>query len=510
MQKLHRDLPSTELYAYGTSGSTASYPGPTLEARRNVPTRIRWENHIADQQHMFPVDPTIAWANPPNGGVPTVTHLHGMEVESLYDGNPESWFTRFNDTGPKFVTQDYLYPNSLLPALLWYHDHTMGITRLNVIAGLVGAYIVRGPEEPPGLPTGQQEVVLVIQDKQFLSNGSINFPSVGIDPSLHPDWCPAYFGDTILVNGKVWPYLQVLPLQYRFRILNGASERYLTLSMSHRQLKFLKIGTDGGLLPRPVSLRTLTISPAERVDCVIDFRRVRPGARIIVSNSAPLPFPGGGGIQSSNGTVAVMQFRVLKAKRRWEQHLLDVSVVPERLANRPPLIPHNASIVYRHFTLTESVNPVGVSTDLMLQNRTWEDPVTEVSRIGGTEIWQFINLTPGLAHPIHLHLVKFVVLSFQSINITRFERRHCSLNESFGHRDSCFVEPPRLPDPQDSGWKDVVTAWPGNVTRILLRVTSQSGSMFPFDATSGPGYLWHCHLLSHEDNVMMRPLLIQR
>jgi FtsP/CotA-like multicopper oxidase with cupredoxin domain len=230
LQQLHQDLNATTLYAYGTSQATAQYPGPTLIATQFETALIRWENHIPDAQHFLTVDPTIHWANPVNGGVPTVVHVHGAEVQSVYDGYPDAWFTPLNETGPEFVTQNYQYPNTQPPTMLWYHDHTDGITRLNVLAGLVGLYFVRSSFDAAmtalGFPSGQYEIPLVIRDMQFWPNGSINFPNIGDNATIHPSWCPEYFGDTILVNGNAWPYLTVYPRVYRFRILNGANARF--------------------------------------------------------------------------------------------------------------------------------------------------------------------------------------------------------------------------------------------------------------------------------------------
>lgn len=211
-------MPSTTLYAYGTTSSDARYPGFTLEARRNSPAHVYWANYIPDAEHFLPVDRTIHWANPPHGGVPTVTHLHGAETQSFYDGHPDAWFTPAGDHGPTYTTQLYTYPNAQKPTMLWYHDHVVGITRLNVLAGLTGLYFLRSQEDlnlTSLFPYGTFELPIVLKDLQFWPNGSINFPNVGDSPSFHPQWCPEYFGDTILVNGKAWPTLTIYPRFYR-------------------------------------------------------------------------------------------------------------------------------------------------------------------------------------------------------------------------------------------------------------------------------------------------------
>lgn len=212
-QKLHRDLNATTLYAYGTSAATATYPGPTLAATKHVRSRIRWENHIYDIEHMLTVDRTLHWANPARGGVPMVVHLHGSETDSRYDGHPEAWWTAGGETGRAFHSRNHRYPNQQRATNLWYHDHALGLTRVNVLAGLAGFYFVRdepGEEPVPGLPHGAFEIPLLFQDKAFWPDGAINFPNVGNVPGTHPSWCPEYFGDVMLLNGKAWPYLDVL------------------------------------------------------------------------------------------------------------------------------------------------------------------------------------------------------------------------------------------------------------------------------------------------------------
>lgn len=433
-----------------------------------------------------------------------------MESESIYDGHPEAWFTQLGDTGSKYVTQDYIYPNSLLPAMIWYHDHTVGMTRVNVVAGLAGPYIIRGDadDEPLGLPHGVREIILFLQDKQFYANGSVNFPTVGIDATLHPSWCPGYYGDTIIVNGKIWPYLDVLPFKYRLRILNGASDRYfhLTLEMN---MTFLKIGTDGGYLRAPVVLDTLLLSPSERVDVIVDFSGLPNGTKVVLNNSAPAPFPGGPGLppfDPASGQSAVLQFRVGATSSK------DSSSVPRTLGRNVGgnwTVFAADGIRVRRFALTESINNVGDGTELLLANRTWDDPATEYVPLTTTEIWEFIGLTPSIDHPIHIHLIKFQLLSVQLMNITRYKANNCSILLSYGHTNSCFLNVSRGPNLQEIGWKDTISAVSGAVTRIVIRFTTQSGESFPFDPTVGPGYIWHCHLLSHEDNSMMRPLFMK-
>ncbi|KAL3699097.1 hypothetical protein R1sor_017119 [Riccia sorocarpa] len=446
-QKLHPDLPPTTLYAYGTSQETATYPGPTLEATR--------------------------------------------------------------ETGKKFVSQNYTYPNSQTSTLLWYHDHTVGITRNNVLAGLAGIYILRDPSnDPKSLPSGQYEIPLILQDRQFWANGSINFPDIGDSPTAHANWCPEYFGDTLLVNGKVWPYLEVYPAKYRLRLLNGANARFFNLTISEPSMKFIQIGTDGGFLPYPLTLDYLILAPAYRLDVIIDFSKIPPGSKIYLNNSAAAPYPSG-----DDGFIpripSVLEFRVLsKSPKLYIPH----TSVPKSFVPVPRPRYSLKRNLRRRLTLTEADDDNGPLFSL-LDNRRWEDAVTEIPKLGSVEVWDLINLTPD-AHPIHLHLIHFLFVQQQEFNQTLYELvgrnggPGCSLEHRFGHPESCFTEAPRGANHEQIGWKDTVVVYPSTVTRLWTKWTNREGKPFPFDATSGPGYVWHCHILDHEDNDMMRPLKV--
>ncbi|KAL2653295.1 hypothetical protein R1flu_021423 [Riccia fluitans] len=508
-QKLHRDLPPTTLYAYGMSQATATVPGPTLVATQYQTSHVRYENHIPDSETFLITDRTIHWANPPHGGVPIVTHLHGAAVPSYSDGNPDAWFTAAGDHGAAFVTQNYIYPNSQPPTLLWYHDHTVGITRNNVLAGLAGLYIIRSHSEKTAhanLPEGTNEIPLVIQDKQFWPNGSINFPDVGDSPAIHPNWCPEYFGDTILVNGKAWPYLKVHPEKYRFRMLNAANARFFTLSLSNPTLKFIQIGTDGGFLPNPMVLSALTLAPAYRADVIIDFSNIPVGTTVYMNNSAPAPFPDGNPDFSPPSTNSVMAFKIIS---RPPGSRSPAFAVPSKMTPVPNPTYNLTTDVYRKLTLIElddaSGNPIGS----FLNNLSWTDPVTETPKLGTVEVWDLINFTPD-AHPIHIHLINFLMLYQQSFNQTAYEANQCTLLKQFPDPSSCFTQPPQQPGVSQVGWKDTVIVYPSAVTRLWTKWSPRNGGSFPFDPTTAPGYLWHCHILDHEDNDMMRPLAVHK
>ena len=241
--------------------------------------------------------------------VPLVTHLHGGEVQSYFDGTPNQWFTYNGIHGSDYYTREptdpnatvYYYPNMQQPTTLWYHDHALGITRINVMSGLAGFYLLRDPNDPiaPLLPSGKYEMPLVFQDRNFLTDGSFYFPSMGINPNVHPYWMPEFFGNTIMVNGKVWPNMNVDRGQYRFRILDGSNARFYTLwfqivsPLPVNPLPFILIGSDGGCLRSPVTLTKVTIAPGERIDILVDFSNLAPGTKVILRNSARAPFPNG-------------------------------------------------------------------------------------------------------------------------------------------------------------------------------------------------------------------------
>ncbi len=477
-QKLHRDLPPTTVWGYN-----GMYPGPTFEVRRNHPILVEWENQLPFE-HLLPVDRTLHGAEPDKPSVRTVVHLHEGRVRPESDGYPEAWFTRdFENVGPKFAHKVYYYPNCQRPATLWYHDHALGITRLNVYAGLAGFYILRDEEEEKlKLPSGKFEIPLVIQDRSFYPNGELFYPtqpgqvpppepSPPINPNLpNPSVVPEFFGNTILVNGKVWPYLEVEPRKYRFRILNGSNARFYRMRLSS-DLNFIQIGTDGGLLEKPITVSKIILAPAERVDVIIDFSN-HAGENIILTNDAPAPFPSGD--EPTEDLRNIMQFRVKsKVSKR------DKSKIPEILSCLERLDP-NQAVTTRRNLLVEETDQFGRPI-LLLNNMRWDElPLTETPYNGTIEIWELWNMTAD-THPIHLHLV-----TFQILDRTEFIEGP--------NGPQLKLESRRPPEPYERGWKDTVRANPGEVTRIIARFGPFTGI-----------YPWHCHILEHEDHDMMRP-----
>jgi spore coat protein A len=462
-QRLHRDLPPTTLWGYN-----GTYPGPTIVALRNQPARVRWANALPTE-HLLPVDATIHGAKPPNPAVRTVVHLHGAYVLPNSDGYPGSWFTSGDFA-------DYDYPNTQLATTLWYHDHALGITRLNIYAGLAGLYIVRDPaEDGLQLPSGPFDIPLLIQDRSFNRGGSLFYPDKG---DTHPQWVPEFFGDVALVNGKVWPYLDVEARRYRLRLVNGSNARFYRLALDVG-MPFYQIGSDGGLLSAPVTLKRILLAPAERADVIIDFSGLG-GRRVVLTNDAPAPFPDGDGVVIPE----IMQFRVVLPLSDVPNHPL-----PAVLSTVAPTFPSSAVRV-RDLTLDERVDEHDKPIVMLLNELHFEDPVTETPRLNTIEIWRFINRTND-THPIHVHLVQFRVLDRTPFDAKRYD----NYKQSGYLRpiESYFTGPAVPPDPNEAGWKDTVRVNPGQITRIIAH----------FDI---PGrYVWHCHILEHEDNDMMRP-----
>ncbi len=547
-QLLPPGFPKTRVWGYGglikdrMTGKvrySRSTPGATFEAIRGVPVRVKWINRLGGK-HLFAVDPTIHWANPnkmpqnppkpwppfPPGflqaqfPVPIVTHLHGGENEPASDGHPEAWFTFNGKRGAAYKTSKYYYPNEQQPATLWYHDHTLGITRLNVYAGLAGFYLLRDKhptslEKKLCLPSGRYEIPLVIQDRMFKTDGSLLFDTVGVNPDIHPYWTPEFFGDTIMVNGKVWPNLNVSRRQYRFRILNGSNARVYNLKMSNG-MSFIQIGSDGGFLPRPVELTSLLLGPGERADILVNFSHVPPGTKILLLNDANAPFPDGQS-PDPNTVGQIMQFTVPEYARK----SVNPKELPDKLNKMPIFTPDKERIL----TLNEVMGPNGPIM-VLLNGQMWSAPISETPRVGSTEEWVIANLTAD-SHPIHLHLVQFQLLNRQFFDVGRYMLAWEKVNgtEPLMHpTHEVPVEPfllgkPIRPNENELGWKDTVLMHPNQVTRIRVRFAPQDvptncvkpgENLFPFDPTAEPGYVWHCHILDHEDNEMMRPYKVKK
>jgi spore coat protein A len=447
--KIHRDMKPTRLWGYGGAS-----PGPTFETRSGQGLLVEWVNELPDA-HFLPIDHSIHGAEATKPDVRTVVHLHGAKAPPDSDGYPDNWYT----SGKSAI---YHYPNRQDAAMLWYHDHALGINRLNVFAGLLGAFFVRDEfEDSLGLPSGKYEIPLVIYDRIFDLEGQLNYP-ISADPKK--PWVPEVFGDAILVNGKLFPYLEVEPRQYRFRVLNGANGRFFHLSLENGQA-FHQIGTDQGLLPAPLELTRASLAPAERTDLIVDFSGME-GKNVVLKNDIS----------------AILQFRVSKIAAETRNASARALALPQTL--RPvPKIPESSAIKTRTLSLVEVDDLVQRPMTMLLNNAHWSMPVTENPVLDSTEIWELLNTTDD-AHPIHLHLVRFQIL----------DRRNFDVSAYWIKGELKYTGPAQPPDPSEAGWKDTVRADPGMVTRIIARFEGFPGR-----------YVWHCHILEHEDNEMMRP-----
>ena len=442
-QRLHRDLAPTRVWTYG-----GCMPGPTIEAQSGKSMRIDWRNALPSK-HFLPIDHRIHGAEASQPEVRAIVHVHGACVPTASDGYPEDWYVPGQ-------SRLHTYPNQQDAAALWYHDHAMGINRLNIYAGMFGLYLLRDEHEQAlGLPHGEQEIPLVLSDRLLTADAQLYYPVSG---NSQAPWVPEVFGNAMLVNGALLPYLDVQPRRYRFRVLNAANARFFNLKLRDGR-PFLQIGSDQGLLAAPVTQRNLFIAPGERADVVVDF--------------APLA---GQQIELFNDALPIMQIRV------GDSRVQDTSKLPAVL-REVPRMRESVAVRERLLTLDSYRDCVAEPMLMLLDGKRWHEPVTEKPVLGSTEIWSLVNLTDD-SHPIHLHLVRFQIL----------DRRPFDAGAWMDSRTVRYTGPAQPPAAGEAGWKDVVQAWPGMITRIIVR----------FDGYVGR-YAWHCHLLEHEANEMMRP-----
>ncbi|MCF6137447.1 multicopper oxidase family protein [Pseudalkalibacillus berkeleyi] len=476
-QKLHKELPETVVWGY-----QGTFPGPTIEVRKNDAIFVKWINKLP-QQSILPLDHTVHGAGSDVPDVRTVVHLHGARVRPESDGYPDAWFTKdFHQVGPFFTTETYEYPNNMESTMLWYHDHAIGITRLNIYAGLAGLYVIRDKnEEKLNIPKGEYEIPLLIQDRSFNPDGTLYYPAKPDDEktTIYPSVVPEFFGETILVNGMVWPYLQVEPRKYRLRFVNGSNSRFYRVSLSTNQ-SFYQIGTDGGFIEHPVEVKDFLLSPGERIDVIVDFSTFKDKT-IIMENRAPTPFPDGRS-PDPNTTGRIMAFKVTKRLKQ-----KDLTIIPYQL-NKIKFYKENQSSRTRYLSLIHTKDQYSRPL-MLLDDLRWDDPITENPKLGSIEIWSLINISDD-THPIHLHLIQFQILDRQPFDVEHF-------NET---GEIKYSGEKRGPEITESGWKDIANSHPGEVTRIIGKFKPYTGR-----------YVWHCHMLEHEDQEMMRPYeVIQR
>jgi FtsP/CotA-like multicopper oxidase with cupredoxin domain len=627
-------------WGYKVNGNAPHFPATTIESRQGVATSVIYANRLQGAggtapflQRYLTQDLTIHWADPTHitrnnncanatvltapctqpsaEPIPTVPHLHGAEVLSAFDGHPDSWFTPNSAlTGPGFVSNTYQYVNTQEATTLWFHDHALGTTRLNVYSGMAGFYLIRDARDTGatgnaiGLPAGAFEQELMVADRQFDTNGQLKFPDAEsspgagdgpTNPDTHPFWIPEFFGDVVTVNGKSWPFLEVEPRRYRLRFVNGSNARFFQMqlvqsSSTHQPTTtpgphIWQIGSDGGLLNAPADLDStanpdaphLFLAPAERGDVIVDFAG-QSGKNFILINGqgAFAPFPSGDP-PDPNTNGQVMEFRVNRALSSTDTSFNPAA--PQRALRAAPIVDIKPADTRRtpdkkrQLILVE-VEGDGGPLEVLINNSHWDGlrngttttipgsvsngrgiSATEVPRVGSTELWEIANLTED-AHPIHIHLIQFQLIERQAFTdpeayraawdgtfpggtfagvtyapgefIPGFgpPRTYTTPNASGAIGGNIafdpFVDPAGKTGPavNETGWKDTLKIPPGQVTRIAVRWAPttvavngvQAGTnTFAFDPTTGgPGYVWHCHILDHEDNEMMRSYLVGR
>jgi FtsP/CotA-like multicopper oxidase with cupredoxin domain len=595
-QILPSGMPSTTVWGYGAVTGQGRNPllihhapSLTIEARWKRPVRVKWINDLVHEDgtflsHLLPVDPTLHWANPPGGAagrdtrptfaetpdaytgpVPIVTHVHGaVGVGDESDGYPEAWYLpAATDIPDGYATEGtwhdffqgkaaskfgaswstgsatFQYPNANRASTIWYHDHTLGMTRLNVYAGPAGFYLIRGgpagdkavrdgrtgttavlpgpaPKEGDRFPSNKTyfEIPIAIQDRAFNTDGSLFYPdsraffdgATALDPGfipvtdLSPIWNPEFFGNMIMVNGNTWPFLDVQQRRYRFRVLNGCQARFLILDFAEIPgVEVWQIGNEGGFLAAPVNLTAdnhnwLLMALAERADLIVDFTNVPQGQHVLRNIGPDEPFGGGEppddfDLADPATTGQIMAFNVGPA-------LAPDPTTPPRFLVLPAIRPLPAPVTTRPLALMEMMSEVWdgpaaamlgtVDGDGNPEHQMWADPVSENPDAGDAEIWEFYNFTAD-AHPMHIHEIAFEVVNRQTLETNE---------DGETEPPARLVGDPRPAEAWESGFKDTVIAYPGEVTRLHVK----------FD---NPGqFVWHCHIVEHEDNEMMRPFRI--
>jgi spore coat protein A len=640
-------LGKTALWGFAPTRGLGNYIKPThlsglIVAQKDKPIQITFQNLLFVNKHIIPVDTTIPGANQQINR--TAVHLHGGLVPWISDGGPFDWFDAFGRHGSSFLNNkvlnpfailggaEYYYPMNQSARFLWYHDHAVGITRINAYAGIASGVLLRDTFEAglinDGLPNyveaGGNEIPLVVQDKVFvgpdinqqdplwssivqktardpgslwyahtydplrweLAPGGLSLP----DPSCVPE----FFGDTMLVNGTTFPEATVQARRYRLRLLNACNARFLNLQLyiddgslngitlnasgvptntpfvnaATGDTSWLQIGTEGGFLSKPAKVpsnvpiqvtddgagsvdpsliqRSLVVAPAERPDVIVDFSSVPPGTKVILYSDAPAPYPFGdplydffpglnvadnpvnGTTTPGNGpnTRVLMRFNVVAATGPADLPLnintttdltpgIDPYLTPWGLTTPPSIMP-------RFLTLNEAFDVYGrliqiIGDDLAPLGSPLEGTASYINpartqgateqrvKSGDIEVWEIYNVT-GDMHPMHFHLV-----NVQVINRQRFD-----LNAPPG---TGFTGPVIPPDDNELGWKETVPMYPGTVTRVIMKfdlsqaqIVTKKGKIIPTPPsprTGGNEYVWHCHILEHEEHDMMHSLVVE-
>ena len=474
----YKEMPDTQVW-----GWNGQVPGPTIEVFAGKPLVVHWKNSLPKEPLLPNEDhPMPGMAFDPNlPKVRTVTHLHGAKVvDSISSGgsrflNNDGWPDAWIVPGE---TQTAYYPNAQSSRTLWYHDHAMGQTTRNNVAGLYGMYWIRDQRERSlNLPAGKFEIPLIFGTPDFNDDGSLYYPS---------KMSAEVYGGTITVNGKLCPYLEVEPRKYRFRMLNAASARTFAFKIIETAdgtdgPAITQIGSDGGLLESPVILNEpgkpeknrLIINPSERADVIVDFSK-REGRTLLLHNNFTSV--------AGEGDLYIPNIMIFKVAPKVSS--TDHSEIPSKLGS-VPRIPESSASGVRRITLSQVLTP-NLPPVMMINEKVWEDPLEETPKADSTEIWEIVNTLPD-SHPFHMHLVNFQLLDRREFDVDQFlkDKSLVYTAESIAARGA------------EAGWKDTINVPPGSVTRIIVRFGKNTGR-----------YAYHCHILEHEDMGMMRPFQI--
>lgn len=535
--RFHRDYPKVPAFAYNSE----PFLGPTIVAHVGEQVTVRYRSELGRHPFAEDLDTSIHGVSESyRSKPPTSMHLHGGVTPPASDGHPQRLVL------PHHHISMHQFPNRQEAAHLWYHDHAMGITRANVYAGLAGTYLLRDDfdtgkaDNPLGLPHGDHEWPLILQEKIFRPNGAQSLRSTPVVPQ--GSWEGGAVGDRGLVNGKVWPFMPVDRCLYRFRLINAAQYSVWRLFFSNR-MRFWVIGSEGGLLDAPVQCRTIAASPGERYDLLVDFSDLRPGDTVDLCNDLEPPFQA-----AMLGEVAMPRFcRFVVGHSSGERRS-----VPARLRGargRPAKLP--PVVVPARIRRVSVSQPYALRLPpaiMSLNNLRYTDPQIERPRQGTTERWDIINITDD-PHPIHLHLVHFRILGRRPMRTPQYQAAHPQpgLGVKWAPDPRGFYADKMYPPAAwESGFKDTVRADPGTVTSIIVRFptadelgfdpdavfsgdpTKSETMSMPADNDYTPpsqhesmnhgtmrkqvhavsqenlrGYVWHCHILDHEDHDMM-------
>jgi spore coat protein A len=490
--QIHRDF-SAGLNEWGYNNSS---PGPTIEVESGQSVRIHWKDELPTT-HLFAKPRDIDMAMPnmskwtsaqmdefmklhsmstePMPDVRNVTHLHGAVVTEYQpldktkdnDGWPDNYIV----PGQEQVAE---YGNNQSSRILWYHDHAIGETGRNVASGLIGMYLIHDKyERSLNLPTGDFDIPLIIEPRGVLGDGTLYYSSTIFKE---------YYGNSFFVNGKLYPFMNVEPRKYRFRVLNSSNARTVALKlfdMADQSISgpaFYQIGSEAGFLQNTVVLNDpglpdenrLTLAPAERADIIIDFSK-SAGHSFLLNNNARPDDP-----DASMPLPKVMMFKVLE-----KVSTPDTSVIPMVMKTIKRIDPKQA-VVTRQIVFG---TPTPDSNMVQLNGKAWMDPIEERPKLGATEIWELID-TLRDTHPFHIHLVNFQVL----------DRRPFDTDDYLKTGRVTYTGPAESPHPNEMGWKETVRVERAMVTRIIMQFKPFTGY-----------YVYHCHILEHEDMDMMRP-----